>query len=341
MTLQSLLLGSTAALLAFSGARAADAVIAEPEPVEYVRICDAYGAGFFFIPGTETCLKIGGYVRYDIDFNEDGWAKNARAQVTIDARSDTELGQLRSFIALQGNTRPTELDFTTVTAAGATGTGTLVDNRNTVIIDEAYIQLGGLTVGLKYDYFDDYDIGGENEDLGGARVNMVAYSYASGGFNVGIALVDDEDRFVDYTPDIQGTAGFEAGPAEVQFVAAYDNDTEEFAAKAVLNADVTDGGSLGLAIVYASGATYTWDVSEWSIAASYTQKFTDTIKASIGAQYFGDVDFVSNADAYSIGVNVDWTPVKNFLVRGQIQYVDSDLNTDGEFNGKVRFQRSF
>ncbi|MEP4753305.1 MAG: porin, partial [Nitratireductor sp.] len=54
MKIKSLLLGSAAALAAVSGARAADAVvIAEPEPVEYVRVCDAYGAGFFYIPGTE------------------------------------------------------------------------------------------------------------------------------------------------------------------------------------------------------------------------------------------------------------------------------------------------
>jgi hypothetical protein len=47
--------------------RAADAVMApEPEPVEYVRVCDAYGAGFFYIPGTETCLQISGYVWYQI-----------------------------------------------------------------------------------------------------------------------------------------------------------------------------------------------------------------------------------------------------------------------------------
>ena len=66
MNIKSLLLGSTAALIAVSGARAADAVVvAEPEPVEYVRVCDAYGAGFFYIPGTETCLKVSGYVRYD------------------------------------------------------------------------------------------------------------------------------------------------------------------------------------------------------------------------------------------------------------------------------------
>lgn len=35
---------------------------AKAEPVEYVRVCDAYGAGFFYIPGTETCLRIRGGV---------------------------------------------------------------------------------------------------------------------------------------------------------------------------------------------------------------------------------------------------------------------------------------
>ena len=67
MKIKSLLLGSAAALVAVSGARAADAVVvAEPEPMEYVRVCDVYGSGFYYMPGTETCLKVSGYVRVDI-----------------------------------------------------------------------------------------------------------------------------------------------------------------------------------------------------------------------------------------------------------------------------------
>ena len=33
--------------------------------VDYVRVCDAYGKGFFYILGTDTCLKVGGYIRAD------------------------------------------------------------------------------------------------------------------------------------------------------------------------------------------------------------------------------------------------------------------------------------
>ena len=64
MNIKSLLLGSAAVFAVAGAAHAADAIVAaEPEPLEYVRICDAYGVGYFYIPGSETCLKISGKVR--------------------------------------------------------------------------------------------------------------------------------------------------------------------------------------------------------------------------------------------------------------------------------------
>jgi hypothetical protein len=78
MTLtKSLLLGSAAALLAAAGAQAADLPSRKSAPVEYVRVCDAYGAGFYWIPGTDTCLKIGGRVRIDT------WYTPAKNAVTL------------------------------------------------------------------------------------------------------------------------------------------------------------------------------------------------------------------------------------------------------------------
>ena len=66
MTLnKSVWLGSAAAILSVAAAQAADLPSRKSAPVEYVRVCSAYGAGFFFIPGTDTCLKIGGRVRAD------------------------------------------------------------------------------------------------------------------------------------------------------------------------------------------------------------------------------------------------------------------------------------
>src|SRR5690606_20844690 len=116
MNIKSLLLGSAVAAVAATGARAADAIIiAEPEPMEYVRICDVYGAGFFYIPGTETCLRIGGYMRYEMHYDDADWidghgdlhdyrfGKFARFQLNVDARNETEWGTLRSYVEARFN----------------------------------------------------------------------------------------------------------------------------------------------------------------------------------------------------------------------------------------------
>jgi hypothetical protein len=71
MKLRSLLLGAAAVITASASAQAADLAIAV-EPIDYVKICDAFGAGYWYIPGTDTCLKVGGYVRLDVwIYNED------------------------------------------------------------------------------------------------------------------------------------------------------------------------------------------------------------------------------------------------------------------------------
>ena len=135
MNIKSLLLGSAAAVVAASTAQAADAVVVEPEPVEYVRVCDAYGSGFFFIPGTETCLKFGGYVRSVFRHTEttetvagvatttsaEDWVNRARMQV--DARSETDWGTLRGFFRLDTDIRGSGSDAATLDRAMVTLAG--------------------------------------------------------------------------------------------------------------------------------------------------------------------------------------------------------------------------
>src|ERR1044072_9277499 len=109
MNIKSLLLGSAAALAVVSGAQAADAVVAaEPEPMEYVKVCDAYGTGFFYIPGTETCLKIGGQVRYEKRIAKVGdtpttYDKHSRIKLGVEAKNDSEWGTVFSWIRIQGD----------------------------------------------------------------------------------------------------------------------------------------------------------------------------------------------------------------------------------------------
>src|ERR1700755_2975199 len=113
---KSLILGSAAGIVAMAGAQAADLPV-KAKAVEYVRICSPYGAGFFYIPGTDTCIKIGGYLRADTTFNgsvaynspacnaaagQDNRLRNyyvarARQDLNIDTRTATEYGVVRTF----------------------------------------------------------------------------------------------------------------------------------------------------------------------------------------------------------------------------------------------------
>src|SRR5580693_8230854 len=118
---KSLLLGSAAGLVAVTAGQAADLPV-KAQPVQYVKICSLYGAGFYYIPGTDMCLKIGGWVRQYLGVgannsftngtlagntytsaNNQGWAWKIRGYITADARNQTEYGTLRSYIAVGMN----------------------------------------------------------------------------------------------------------------------------------------------------------------------------------------------------------------------------------------------
>src|SRR5829696_9398661 len=112
---RNLILGSAAALLAVGSAQAADLPV-KAKAVEYVRICSLYGAGFFYIPGTDTCIKLGGYLRVDTTFNggiyggpawsgdigqgnryRDYFAARSRMSLLVDTRTATEYGVVRTY----------------------------------------------------------------------------------------------------------------------------------------------------------------------------------------------------------------------------------------------------
>src|SRR3954470_22075267 len=65
---RSLLLGSAASLIAVVGAQAADLPV-KAKPVEYVKICSLYGDGFYYVPGTQTCVRIGASAQADYFYN--------------------------------------------------------------------------------------------------------------------------------------------------------------------------------------------------------------------------------------------------------------------------------
>ncbi|ATN33695.1 hypothetical protein ACO34A_07725 [Rhizobium sp. ACO-34A] len=345
MNIKSLLLGSAAALAVVSGAQAADAIVAaEPEPVEYVRVCDAFGTGYFYIPGTETCLKISGYVRAEVQWSsfdrgagEDDFDWNARTRglVNFDAKNDSELGTIGSHIAFR-----------------VWGEGDY-DSHDSFELDEAYITVGGFKVGYMYNYWDN-DLSGETDDLGSNRVNAIGYEYATDAFKAGV-FVDELTK--NYTGGLAAYDGNDNVGVEAQIAAtfgvvtgellgSYDFAAENGAVRAKLLADIGPG-TLGLAAIYSSGANAYYDVSEWTVAAQYEAKLTDKLSLTPAAQYWWNYGLVSqdefdgDNDAWKAGVTLDYKLAEGLTTKVSVQYFDEDAADDGAWEGFVRLQRSF
>jgi porin-like protein len=188
---KSLLLGSAAGLVAVSAAQAADLPV-KAKAVEYVKVCTLYGAGFYYIPGTDTCIKIGGFVRTEWNHNAQGsfspttngsdalytrtgqtLINRSRIIATFDVRSQTEYGTLRAYA--RAGWQWTSGDFqvggsqcaSSLTggvgnsvAAGVGGASTAgvpagwAASSSCTYLDRAFIQFAGFTFGKTQSYFD-------------------------------------------------------------------------------------------------------------------------------------------------------------------------------------------
>jgi len=188
-TVKSLILGSAAGLLAMSGAQAADLPI-KAKAVEYVRVCSLYGAGFYYIPGTDTCIKLGGYLRADLVLNAGSdfggqfsgvsaahnrltnyYFGRSREDLNIDTRTATEYGVVRTFADLtftwttgQYTGAPTaagigSTQYSTGSAnsAGLTSVNGLSNDGiagGSLGVYYAFIQFAGFTMGKAVSQFD-------------------------------------------------------------------------------------------------------------------------------------------------------------------------------------------
>ena len=150
------------AVFAFLASVLAGVSLSAAQPVEYVRICDAFGAGFYYIPGTDTCLKVGGYARAeghwvdgDPDPGEDfnNWTTRARGEIDLDAQTQTDFGLIRAFIALEITVGPGE-----ATTSGIDSDPNYGDDDNSPDLSSAFVQLsndwGTFTAGHSGSFFD-------------------------------------------------------------------------------------------------------------------------------------------------------------------------------------------
>ena len=316
MNIKSLLLGSAAALAVVSGAQAADAIVAaEPEPMEYVRVCDAFGTGYFYIPGTETCLKISGSVRFAYDWSSNDTSSDGdfqtRARVEFTAKNDSEIGTIGSYIRLQGTS----------------------DDANAVV-EQAYITVGGFRAGYSVTFADDIGIAGENDSfISGSKFDMVSYTYSSDAFTVGLGVDELTNAGFDDL-GVEAMASASLGAATVAIYGGYDFGAEEGFVVGQLSADVGPG-SLGIYGGWASDPSAYVSTYEWTVGAAYTFKATDKLSITPSVNYFEEF---TGADYFGAGVLATYQIASGLSTEVTVDYKDTATE---DWSGFVRLIRSF
>ena len=378
MNIKAILLGSAAALVAFSGARAADAIVAaEPEAVEYVRVCDAFGTGYFYIPGTETCLRIHGYTRVDIAGGDlfaattadDDATYNIRSRFSfrVSTASETELGTLKTYME-------TRWQYDTNNVDTATGYG--YNNASEFSLNFAWIQLGGLRIGKDESLFSTFTgyAGSVIQDTlsggyGPFDTNLISYTYTGGAFTAAIALEQGVSDLYnpttptysgwgidDYMPHVVVGLGYNAGMFNLTAVGAYDTREDGADLLAIdrlrggwagkIRADVTinDAASVFAMLMYGENesAYTTWATGAatdetFSVIAGGSVKLSDKATFNVQGQW---ADGNGMDDPWSLVGNVAYSLVPGLVITPEVAYA---VDTDGEdaFGAMLRVQRSF
>jgi len=202
MHTKSLALVAAVALTA-GAAQAADLNKAAKVAVDYVKVCDAYGPGFFYIPGSDTCIQISGYVRERWEAGTSksiiangvnstylgpfGGSPRSRSnfgsfteiELDVDTRTKPDFGLLRGYESI-------EVDYNSSTAGGG---------ASTINLNRGFLQWGGLTAGRiesNFTFFQGYNDEVQFSELGADyQTNAISYTFTLGnGVTANIGLED-------------------------------------------------------------------------------------------------------------------------------------------------------
>jgi len=324
--------------------------------------------------GTETFLKISGYVRYDAQAgdnpytggnvgpnNEETWHKRTRAEVRFDARSETELGTLRSYIQ-------SRFQFDDGHDSGGS-------------LPQAFIELGGFRIGVADEIFGSWTgyagniINDDVINYQSGTTNQVSYTFTGGnGFSAIIAAEQGQSSagdwgidyvIDDYMPHVLAGAKWEQGWGGMSGVVGYDSVSEDVAAKLRLDVKFTDtisafvmGGyqsdyssptiiNNGDGTFDTSGGSQNWFglwEGDWAAWAGFSAKLTD--KATLNGQ-----GAYEEEGTYAFALNVAYELVPGFVITPEINYTKFDGarkdaaeiigGGDDAFGGIIRFQGNF
>ena len=361
MKIRAVILASAAVFAVAATADAADLSVAEP--VDYVRVCDGFGVGFWVIPGTDTCLKVGGYVQVDTLFHDTtyvggghsaGWQIVTEASAQFSAKSMTEYGELAAyaeFRAQSNNANWFEWD-----------TG-----KRLAYLDSAWLRLGGLLAGRAeslYDYAGGFTFDGSDLDSD-ASADQIRLTWALGGFGLAVGIEDPRDRFGSDLPDeysvpnivgaITATQANWDGKLSAAYGETYYVGGFGVQASATFKIDsIAPGDRLRVkgawaqseVASFADSSAYNYSGSSvWSALASFQHFWSSQLSSAVTLGYSKAVDdpYEGDIDKYQVSGNLVWSPVSGFSAGAEVGYSASrnDYGKEDGWAGKVRVIRSW
>ncbi|MEW5422010.1 porin [Amorphus sp. 3PC139-8] len=358
VTKTSAVFAVVAGLGASAAAEAADLPVA-PEPVNYVRVCNAYGDAFYYIPGTDTCLSIYGRVRIEYrGFNYDrgfrmatGAAAHARdfdtsqfrarGYLYTDSRTGTEFGLLRTY---------TEIYVTDDSPGGSVLT-----------LEHGFVQFGGLTAGRGQSFYDfaNYPTYASifTPQLSDQKTNFGAYTFAFGnGLSSTVSLESSDTRrssIAGYGPDYGGTKypdlvanmRVDQGWGSAQLMGALHQVWPGYNALGA-----TPDGTLGFAVgagvqinapfgrntVFNLTGTYAQGATQYASndTTGYYVPSTGAVVSTFDATYDPATGELENAVTWSVsgGFITDITPEFQFALQAGYSSIEDQLNSDYGFS---------
>ncbi|MDR0254091.1 MAG: porin [Brucellaceae bacterium] len=348
---------------------AADNITApEPDDINYVRICDTFGKSYFTLPGTQTCLSLGGYVRSQFQVGHDAYDNTSYHSPTYTVRftlnpktaAETELGTLKTETSLRFQWTDGE------------------DSKSTGTVRKAMISLGGLQAGLDNSVFHSFTnyLGDMiNDDViaaGGYRTNQINYTYKNNsGFSAILALEqgnskdsgyktkkDDDASLIysgtinDYIPHVVAGAKLEQGWGSLASALAYDSNNKTWATKTKLSLKASDALSFWVQGAYKNNEDIYFDGKrqmtsfygqwggDWAVWGGTAYKYNGKTTFNVQSAYDASKTFAAAA-------NVTYQMLPGLVLIPEITYTRwndpqaSSLYKKDATGGSLFIQRSF
>jgi hypothetical protein len=292
-------------------------------------VCDAFGAGFWYIPGTDTCIRIGGEVEFRVLFDETdmssyhtaGWGFRTSFDLDVTTKSMTDWGPLTTYVNLTSDTSGLE------DSADAS-----------VYADEYHLSLGPVLLGHTQSSFDVAGGGYTKNygstsvaDLSDHKVDQVQLSWAINGFGLVLALERPQDRWGSSAsndlPDLVAALSASGTGWEAAVSFLYSDQTVDslWGVEGTVEFDVW-GDSLQLAALFADDGSSGGSTSDllvedgWAVLVSYQHNWSSNLYSAVTFEYLDDDN--TGVDGWGAQFTTAFSPASGLWVGVDAGYND-------------------